>query len=356
MSKRRQILRRAPAATVSDVARSAGVSTATVSRAFSHPGVVAEETRLKVLQAARELRFHPNLAARALRTGELGLVGLVLPPRHVVSEFYAELLAGFHDTAAGAQIKTALSIMPEDAEPYEWLQELVFSGWCSAIALHFEILHDLPRLDELGIPVVLLNYVPPVEQVSRRVSTIGFDNWGGALQAVRHLVELGHHRIAHLAGSEESADTIARLGAYREGMTSAGLEVHSGWILHCGFQEGPVGGEAAYRRLFENSTAPPPTAVFCASDDIALGALNAARKLGHEVPQDVSIVGFDNTRWAAYLHPPLTSVHHRGWELGSAVAEELISLKEGKSPLGHNILLPTSLVVRGSSASPPEAS
>ncbi len=333
-----------------DVAREAGVSVATVSRCFNRSGPVREQTRLRIERAAEALRFVPNRAAQSLRAVRTHTLGVVVPDLH--GAFFSELLRGldqaarahrYHLLVAGSHgskddIRAALRSMSGRVDGL-----VVMSPDVSASTVEA----NLPR----RLPVVLLGAhragsagAGSAGTGSASLDVLGIDNAGGAEAMMRHLLGLGHRRIAHIAGSASNHDAEARLGAYRAALAAAGRSA-DGLVFEGDFTE-----EAGYRageRIADLGA--PPTAVFAANDATAAGAISALRARGLSVPADVAVVGFDDIPLARYLSPPLTSVHVPIRELGARAVERLGAAVEADAPLPpRQDTLPTTLVVRAS--------
>ncbi len=328
-----------------DVARKAGVSVATVSRCFNDSGPVGEQTRLRIERVAEELRFVPNRAAQSLRAVRTHTLGVVVPDLH--GAFFSELLRGldqaarahrYHLLVAGShgskdEIRAALRSMSGRVDGL-----VVMNPDVSAFTIEANL---PPRL-----PVVLLGERD--RPASENLDTLGIDNAAGAAAMTRHLLGLGHQRIAHLAGTASNHDAAERLRAYRETMAAAGLST-DGLVFEGDFTE-----EAGYRageRLAGLDAR--PTAVFAANDAMAVGAISALRAHGLRIPNDVAVGGFDDIPLARYLSPPLTSVHVPIDELGARAVERLGVAIEADTPLpSRQVTLPTTLVVRASCGAP----
>ncbi|MCA9428680.1 MAG: substrate-binding domain-containing protein, partial [Candidatus Omnitrophica bacterium] len=186
------------------------------------------------------------------------------------------------------------------------------------------------------------------------VCSIGFDNRKGTRSAVRHLVSLGHVRIAYLGGTPGWMDSIDREEGFRMGMEEHGLQIEERWVEPCDFAQG---FETAFERMAQimSRKVEGPTAVVCASDELAAGALACIRRWGKEVPADISIVGFDDNRWGTYLCTPLTTVRHDGWVLGDQVGEALLQMmKDQKNRPEKETILETQLIVRDSTGPAPQ--
>lgn len=331
--------------TIRDVARLARVSVATVSRVMNASAVVQPDTRLRVLDAARALRFHPNGAARSLITQRTHALGVILPD--IYGEFFSELLRGMDQTAQRQHHQ--LLVSSSHHEP---------SGLGTAVrAMHGRVdgllvmapdvgdaalLEVLPR----GVPVVLLNRIEPA-LLPDDVSSIAVDNFDGARQMTAHLLALGHTRIGFIAGAAGNVDAGERERGYRAALRNAGIPIQAELCVRGDFSE--AGGWRGTERLLALAT--PPTAIFCANDAMAVGALSALRDAGVPVPSGMTVAGFDDIPVAAFLNPPLTSVHVGIADLGErAVALLLRALSERAPPQCD--VLPTRLVVRDSCGPP----
>lgn len=319
-----------------DVARRSGVSIATVSRVFNG-GVVGTETRASVEQVARTLRYVPNRAARSLNTARTHTIGVVLPDLY--GAFYSELLRGLDAAATGAgyhllvtgshagidELAASLQSMSGRVDGLVVMSPDADAGVLEA---------NLPA----QIPVVLFGAPEP------GVASCGIDDAVGAAAMVRHLVGLGHRRIAHLAGPDGNRDAAERLRGYRDAMDAAGLPT-DGLVLAGDFTEaaGHRAGEALAAAARSGSLL--PDALFAGNDAMAIGAISALRAAGLHVPQDVAVAGFDDVPFAQYLQPALTSVHVPTVEMSRMAIAAL--LRDG-GPRPEASTLPTQLVVRES--------
>lgn len=338
--------------TAIDAARRAGVSIVTVSRAFNNSPLVTDETRERVLAAAREVGYRPNVAARALSKGLTETVGFIMHARHLMGEFYSEALAGFNSVMSRHKLQVLLSVIPEEEDARAWMREFLAAGWCSACAIHPEVaeITGEAMLMHSGIPIVLANHLRTEENLYPHLGCVGFDHAQGVLQAVRHLHLLGHRKMSFLAGSPGAQDSDLRQQAFRTGMAECGLQVDEKWIVHCGFDYGAEAGLAGIQKVLSHGA---PTAVVCASDNIAGGAVLGAKAWGQSVPKALSVIGFDDCYWCSFYDPPLTTIRHRGWDLGAAVAEMLMRQREDPARKPEEIVLPTELILRSSTAPPP---
>ena len=326
--------------TIRDVARRAGVSVATVSRVLNGGELVREETRARVKRAASELRYTPNSTARSLITRRTATFGVVLPDLY--GEFFSEVIRGMDPLARQRGYHLLLSSSHDDQSEIEFALGamrgrvdglVVMSPNVSGAALAGSLPPDLP--------VVLLN----CEVDGDEFSTLNIDNFGGARAMVRHLAATGHRRIGMIRGGEANFDARERHRGYRVALGEAGLHGSDGrWEATGDFTE--AGG---WHAALELARLPePPTAIFCANDSMAVGAMSALRGAGLRVPDDVAVSGFDDIPIARYLSPALTSVHVDVQRLGARAVELLCTaLADSRAPPVHE-LIPTRLVIRRS--------
>lgn len=334
--------------TSKDVAERAGVSRTTVSFVLNNtPNVkISEETRQRVLAAARELDYHPVAAARSLasrRTGNIGLVLRQTPSQVFTDAFLPAVLRGLSDVldSSGYRILLQPLAMPDASDALislvksQHIDGLIVSGPRSDDA-------GLRSLHANGFPIVLMGQLPGSD-----IPFVDVDNKQGGFDATRHLIGLGHRRVAMITnGPLAYTASQERLAGYRWALESAGLVFDSGLIRYGDFRE--ESGVAAMRDLL--ALRPRPTAVFAASDVLAFGVLEAAKDAGLRVPDNLSVVGMDDVRLARYVVPPLTTLRLPAYELGYQAANTLLRLIDGQQPL--SALLPTELIIRESTARP----
>lgn len=327
--------------TIREVARQAGVSIATVSRVLNSSGPVGVETRARVTRVASDLRFVPNGAARSLITSRTCTLGALLPD--IFGEFFSEVLRGL-DTAAqreGYQLLVSSSHHDRSGivAALRAMRGRVDGLVVMAPDLDARLLREnLPS----RLPVVLLNCL--VE--GSPYPALNIANVEGAGEAVAHLAALGHRRVAFVGGPPGNHDAAERLRGYRLGALAHGLDAGEGLEAFGDFSD--VSGYHAARALFSGVPGERPTALFAANDAMAIGAIGALREAGLGVPEDVSVVGFDDIPMARYFSPPLTTVRAPLHALGSRGIETLLTADAGAAPV--YAVLPTELVVRASSA------
>jgi LacI family transcriptional regulator, repressor for deo operon, udp, cdd, tsx, nupC, and nupG len=291
------------------------------------------------------LGYRPNLLARGLRAGRTHSILLVVPK---LSLFFLEIYAGAEEAARRSKFSVLMGHSGGDAEREAAYFDQVSSGRADGIILLTGL---VPPSYAPGKRIL-----PPLVTVLERLQghdqpVIRVDHRAGAAEATRYLIELGHKRIAHIAGSRQPQSTAHRQAGYRDALKAAGIAPADELVVAGDFTM--ESGSVAMRRLLE--LANPPTAVFAANDEMAFGAMTEARSRGLNVPQDLSMVGYDDQKTAAFYNPALTTVSIPRHELGRRAALELIDRLDG-GDLVNEIVLPTRLIVRGSTAPPPQGS
>jgi LacI family transcriptional regulator len=325
--------------TIRDVARLAGVSVATVSRALSGRAAVREETRSRVVEVVERLGYVPHGAARSLITRQTRTVGVLLPDLH--GEFFSELIRGVDLAARRRGYHLLLSGSHSDRAETRAVLRALRGRVDGLIVMSPDI--DAPILREnllADVPVVLLGTGggDGGRESPDRYQALEIDNRGGTAAMVRHLQALGHRQIAFIAGPPQNHDARERLAAYQEALAAPGPVLAGDFTQESGFQAG--------RGLLAGGAL--RGAVFAANDAMAIGCLAALREAGVRVPQDVALAGFDDIPIARYLSPPLTTVRVGIFELGATALERLLPALAGERPDGAVEVLPATLVVRGS--------
>lgn len=324
--------------TIKDVARAAGVSVATVSRVQNGSALVKEATRRRVRELAERLGYSPHGAARSLITSRTNTLGVLLPD--IYGEFFSEVIRGIDQAARRHGYHLLVSGSHEDRSAVETTLRSMRGRVDGLIVMWPEVdqtaILNLPA----GLPAVLLG--APIQPDGFDVIRVA--NFEGAYAMVRHLVGLGHRRIAILKGTEGNADAAERLRGYREalakaGLSSPGIEVSGDFTERSGFH-------AAGQIL---RCQPIPTALFAANDAMAVGALSAFRELGVRVPDDIALAGFDDIPLARYMDPPLSTVRVDISALGEHATLRLLAAVRDKDRHEHRAeTLPTTLVLRRS--------
>jgi DNA-binding LacI/PurR family transcriptional regulator len=328
--------------TIYDVARLAGVSTATVSRALNGKGQIAPATRRTIDAAVEQLGYRPNTIARSLVTRSTQTIALLLPD--ITNPFYAELVAGIQDQVLAEGHTMLLCTTEGDPEREERYLSLLRAKLVDGALVDGLVLPPdrIARFVREGFPIVCLDR----DVDSASVPLVQVDNRLGARLASEHLLALGHRRIGHVAGAEELRISEERVAGFRQALADGGVEPDPGLVAVGSFTE--EGGHRAALQLLEQGA----TAVFAANDLSALGVVNALTERGLRVPDDVSVVGFDDVRLSAFTSPPLTTIHQPAREIGELATRLLLELTSGRDVPEQLHLLEPRLVVRGSTAPP----
>ena len=332
--------------TIRDVARLAGVSVATVSRVINGRPDVSHETRDAVLRAARTLNFTTNRSARALTVGRTGLIGFTVPFVH--ASYFTYILSGATEALHEQGMRVVLCPTHHEHDREATLLELLMQGTTDGaiLLLPEESNRELAALADQRYPFVVAD---PREPLDDGIPAVSATHSAGARAATEHLLGLGHRRIAMIAGTRGWIATEERLNGYRTALVTAGVRPADELVEAGEFRA--EGGYAAALRLLDLPE--PPTAIFAANDDMAVGVLRAARERGSRVPDDLSVVGFDDTELAGTVFPRLTTVRQPLEELGRTAVSLLTRLVEGQRVEGLRLELATRLVVRESTGPAP---
>jgi len=334
-------------ATSKDVAELAGVSPTTVSFVLNdREGVnISADTRRRVLAAAEKLGYHPHASARGLAGGRAHTLGLVLrQSSEQVAEdaLLAETLRGLAATARAARYRVVVEPLGIDEGSY---RDLVRSRGTDGLVISGPRVDDadLEALVRDGAPVVIQGSVPDLD-----VPSVDVDNVEAARSATAYLIALGHRVIGCITNAPlQYTAARDRRDGYLEALGDAGLPIDDGLVVEANFHA--ASGRSAMAQLLERTDL---TAVFVASDVVAFGAIAAIREARLRVPNDISVVGFDDIPLAAYFDPPLTTVHLPAHDLGRAAGTALLDRINGR-PVDARTVLPTELVLRSSTAPPP---
>ncbi|WP_327092376.1 LacI family transcriptional regulator [Nonomuraea sp. NBC_01738] len=333
----KKIKQGAPRASMKDVAERAGVSAQTVSRVANGYEHVRPEKRDKVLAAMRELGYRPNSAARNLKSGRFRSLGVVTfnlttlgNERTVAAVAAAAAASGYTTTLIPVADPTRLNVVGA----FGRLEEQAVDGIILIMSAEFGSPDDYALT--AGLPLVIVDSIATAGH-----TLVDTDQEQGARLAMRHLLDWGHRRIAHVAGPLKSFSAQHRADAYAHVMSEHGLDApvvrRGDWTADSGY--------AAGREILAET--PRPTAVFAASDQIALGVMRAAHEAGLRIPEDLSVIGFDDSDDSGNYWPALTTVHQNFDAVGQRATEMLIAMIDG-DPLPGNPLIPTRLVERNS--------
>lgn len=324
---------------LADVAKLAGVSTTTASRALNGRGELTDETRTAVLDAAARLGFRPSPFAQSLRTRRSHTVGLIVP--HVAHPFYASILQGAQAYLRSAGYRLILVDSGEDAHGVAEAIDTLLDHWVDGILISITPF-PAARFAELlrGTPCVFIDET--VADVG--VGSVLLENREGVGALVGHLAWHGHSRIGFLGGPHDRTDGRERLEGYRAAMAAHSLEVDPGLIAECEWSL--RGGIEHTLRLLDGEA--PPTAIAAASAELALGALAAARSRGLRLPGDLAIVSFDDTYFAPLLEPALTAISYDTPHMGERSARLLVNAIETEQPGYEEVRIGVKLIQRRS--------
>jgi LacI family xylobiose transport system transcriptional regulator len=327
--------------TVATIARLAGVSAPTVSKVLNGRSGVALATRRRVEALLREHGYQRPEAIGPAPSLEVVFYALE-------SHMAIEIMRGVEQVAREHELAVGFTeVQGRSAAGRTWTEQVLARRPAGVIAVYSELTpQQQAQLAASAIPLVALD---PTGEPLHSTPSVGATNWTGGLAATRHLLDLGHRRIAVVSGPAKFLCARARLDGYRAAMDAAGVSVDASLVRTGRFQFDD--GLSEGRELLR--LAEPPTAVFCGNDLQALGVYEAAREVGVRIPDDLSVVGFDDVEYARWCGPPLTTVRQPLVEMGVAAANLVLTLAAGPQPAQVRVELTTTLIVRQSTAAPP---
>lgn len=333
---------------IKDIARAAGVSYSTVSRALNNSPLISKEVRERVQSLAEEMGYTPNALAQSLQSNRSGSIGVIITT--ISDPFFADVIQGMEEAAREANLTFVLATSNNDPENevsiIEGFHRRRVDGVIIAASRMSEGYHE--RLERVRIPVIVINN----EAVSRiqDLHSINIDNRSGARLAVQHLLDLGHRRIGYIGMNNRPGSNLRRQQGYLEVLKENGISLAPEWVCSgaANASEGMMGDLNAGRELAAQLLRQGVTAIFCYSDTVAAGALAACQEMNIDVPGQVSIVGFDDNILCQMLHPQLTTIHQPMREMGRAALQMLVDTIAGK-PVQDAVVTPT-LVIRASTA------
>jgi DNA-binding LacI/PurR family transcriptional regulator len=325
-----------------DVARVAGVSAQTVSRVSNGQANVDDATRTRVLEAMAALGYRPNGAARALKSGRFHTIGVIMTSLQTLGNIRALDAISAEAARAGFSVllmPIADTTLPRVSGAYQRMTAQAVDG--AVIILQARFLDETAFALPPGVPVVVID-----SATSPGYTVVATDHALGARQVTGHLLSLGHRQVWHIAGPQASFSAALRAESWAAALRDAGLTppppLHGDWTAESGYRHGLTLG----RR-------PEVTAIFCANDQMAVGAMRALRELGREIPGDVSVAGFDDMDVAASLWPPLTTVRQDFDSVGRLSVRRLLAkVAAGPAAEAGTTIVPTRLIIRSSTAAP----
>ncbi|HUS15880.1 MAG TPA: LacI family DNA-binding transcriptional regulator [Chloroflexia bacterium] len=343
------------AVSIEDIARAAGVSHSTVSRALRHSALISPDVRSRIQRMAGEMGYTPNALAQSLQTRRSQTLGLVVPS--IADPFFTEIVRGVEEAARPARFSVFLSASYNDVGQETAVIDTLYARRVEGLliaSLHISS-NYAERLRRVTVPTVLLNNEAAGDRTG--LHWVRVDDHLGARLATEHLIQLGHRAIGYMGVANRPRSHEQRLAGYRAALEAAGITAREGWVAQPLSSEAPatVAGQeadvAAGQALLPQMLAQGVTAVFCFNDMVAVGALLGCRARGLVVPDDLSLVGFDDVEVARYMAPPLTTIHQPRVRLGTLATEMLLDQLAAR-PVTDQVL-PPHLVVRGSTAPAP---
>ncbi len=329
--------------TLRDVAAYAGVSVTTVSNVVRKWPYVSPEMRDRVQQAIDRLGYSPHMVAKGLRTGQTSALAFIVPD--LSNPYFAEIVAAAEDAAQSCGYTLLVFNTHEDPEREAVCIQRAASRWADGLLITHSLHTEWAEVvgDHIDIPIVAVDRIP--QNCHHPVCAV--DNLLVGQMATEYLLQLGHQRIAHIAGPPGVRPAEDRLEGYRQAMQARGLQPR---YVPCSDHWGPNQGYYLMNRLLDEDEA--PTAVFTSNDRVAIGALHAIRDRGLHVPDDISLVGVDDIEVSAHITPPLTTVRQPLEQLATLAVEQLLRSIRGERPPQMTTLLEPLLIARQSTAPP----
>ncbi|MGQ4665372.1 LacI family DNA-binding transcriptional regulator [Metabacillus halosaccharovorans] len=325
---------------MSDVAKLANVSPATVSRVLSNPDLVSKETREKVMEVINKVNYKPHIVARQFRTKETKIILVVVPD--ITSAFFSKVLRGIEHVAVQNGYQVILGDTENDTEREQEYINLLLQKQADGMVL-LTARQDKTQLEEIAehFPMVLAcEYMDGLN-----VPTVSIDNISSARKATEHLIQQGHTKIAHITGPINVILSRDRLRGFQQAMMSHDFEIDSAYI-----QEGDFTFESGYHQMLKLlALETPPSAVFVFNDEMAMGVIKAVKDSHLSIPEDVAVVGFDNIKMSSVIEPNLTTINQPKYEIGKKAMELLLKLINGESLQKKKFVMKDELIVRESS-------
>lgn len=334
--------------TIRDVAKLAGVAVSTASLALNNKKRVSEVTRKKVIEAARKLNYHPSSIARRFALNKTHTVALCafISRKHPLGGFYMPIIQGIIDVVNTNGYSFQLDIRGEyqnSLTKRETLAKLARHKMVDGILIlsHWPLsVKEVLDLEQMKFPYVMVDgHIPGIE-----VNCVEVDNFGGALKAVEYLIGLGHKRIGFITGPPDQQSSGERIKGFQEALRKNGIDYDKSLIYTGDFHK--KSGYEGMKYLLNLPS--PPSAVFFANDNMALAAMKLIKEKGLRIPEDISIVGFDDIEAASQLDPPLTTVKQPLYKMGEEAAKLLFTLLNNEKNSPQKIILDTQLVIRNS--------
>lgn len=333
---------------IADIARSAGVSHTTVSRALRESPLISPDTRGRIQRIAREMGYTPNALAQGLHTQHTSTIGLVVTT--IADPFFSDVVKGVEGVAREAGLSVLFGASHNEPDQEMVLIDTFHRRRVDGILIaSSRVTNYEQRLDHIRVPTVLINSQGQSEH--KLLYKVAVDDYQGAQYAVEHLLQLGHRAIGYLGCSSRPSSNQQRLAGYQKALAAAGIDGHDEWIMLASDKDASseadvAAGQHLLPRLFDVGV----TAVFCYNDMLAIGGLMACRERHIEIPAALSIVGFDDVNAASYVTPRLTTIHQPKVQLGQLAMHVMLDLLKDRP--GKNHIVSPQLIVRNSTAAP----
>ncbi|MEP0176177.1 MAG: LacI family DNA-binding transcriptional regulator [Paraglaciecola sp.] len=324
------------------VSELAGVSTATVSRTLKSPNLVKEKTREKVMLAVKKSGYRPNWLASSVKRGKSQAIVVLVP--NFVNQFFLRIIEGIENAAQASNYSVLLGDTQGNRSLENKYASMVLTSRADGLIQLGQSFPFSKEDEELGEISPLVSVCDRI--VGRKFPFIELDNFGASRAIAHHLMALGHSRIAIIGGQRESKIFEDRVSGLVHALSEEDIEFD--YDLLVGDNYSYANGEVNVEKLFKMPL--PPTAVVCLNDDIAIGAIRKIKSMGLSVPDDISVVGFDNIPVAPYIDPPLTTIDQPAFEMGQKAFQMLLNIIEGNTPKRHRNVVPFELILRESTA------
>jgi len=331
-------------ATMKQVAEKAGVSTTTVSHVINNTRVVSEDARERVLSVIQELRYIPSAVARSLKNDRTHTIGMMIPNNS--NPYFAELIQGIEDASFELGYNIILCNSYDDPKKQAAYIRVLMEKRIDGLIL-------VSSGSDEDLSMLLANEVIPKVLVDREVTGVAADlieadHVQGAYEATRYLISLGHKRIACVAGPDTLLPSGGRVAGYQRALKEAGITVCDDFIVHSDFTS--EGGFNAFQKLLTLDS--KPTAIFASNDLMAIGGICAANQAGVKIPQDLSVIGYDDIALASFSTPPLTTIAQPKYQIGQLTAKTLVERISNPDSQVRRTMLTPELVIRQSTSRP----
>ena len=331
--------------TIKDIAKKAGVSIATVSYVINETKPISPQTKNRVVKTIKELNYHPSNSARSLVTGNTGNIGFILTDEHFLrtEPFYTRIFLGTEFEARNEGYYILLTSIKSDFDKKDILPRFVLNKSVDGIIIAGKIPDSfIERLLRYKLPLVFIDYIPP----TNGHPLVLIDNIQGGLLATEHLINLGHRNIAFITSSIDHPSFADRLKGYKQALENAKIPVNNHFIITSSNFTGRQAGYNIAKRLFSHQN--DLTAVFAANDAMAIGVMHFLGTKGYKLPEDVSVIGFDDIEADLLLNPSLTTIRVPKIELGAEALKLIVNTLKNKKSLSKKIIVPVELIIRES--------